>query len=116
MRFLLLSTGAKYDSATQKLGLFFRRDKKRSGGETSTRSDLRKLTLKITGIHCSGCASSIKGFLKGREGVVKAEIDSSGRGLVLYDPDHVEPESILASPIFREPSFFRAEFVEDALA
>jgi len=72
-----------------------------------------QVTLRIKGIHCGACASNIEHALKREEGVLKAKVDhSKGSGLVIYDPSKTSKEQIQDSTIFREPSMFSAELVE----
>ena len=48
----------------------------------------KKITLKIIGMHCGGCSSSVEKALKGLPGVSSVAVDlSGGKAVVDYDPD-----------------------------
>ncbi len=47
----------------------------------------KQTTLKVTGIHCSGCAANVERVLKRVKGVSAATVNlSSGQAIVDYDP------------------------------
>jgi copper chaperone CopZ len=47
----------------------------------------KQTTLKITGMHCSGCSASVEKALKGVKGVASAAVDlKAGKAEVEYDP------------------------------
>jgi copper chaperone CopZ len=51
----------------------------------------KQLTLKIVGMHCGGCSSSVEKALKGVVGVSYASIDlGAGKAVVDYDPDKAD--------------------------
>ncbi|MGQ0751235.1 MAG: heavy-metal-associated domain-containing protein [Betaproteobacteria bacterium] len=48
---------------------------------------MRKVTFKIEGMHCSGCAATIQALLQRNEGVRKASASfDAGEARVLFDP------------------------------
>ncbi len=59
------------------------------------------INLKIEGMTCEGCASTIAGYLRREEGVEKAEINyEEKKATVAYDPGKTSPEKILRSRVF----------------
>jgi copper chaperone CopZ len=65
-------------------------------------------------MHCKGCAATIEGSLRRRQGVLKASVDyAKGEGWVLYDPSKTSLDSLLSDPVFEEPSPFEAEVLQD---
>ncbi len=73
--------------------------------------DLRKLTLKIDGMTCQGCADTIENALKGMDGIVEAKVSySTGVGEVTYDPGKIPRETIMDSEIFKT---YSAEIISD---
>lgn len=73
----------------------------------------RRLRIRITYMHCKGCAATIQGTLRRAPGVLEAVVNySSGEGSLAYDPSITNLERILSDPIFREPSPFEAELLE----
>lgn len=72
----------------------------------------RKLTLKITGMTCDGCATTIKSFLEQEEGIVKADISYPERsGEIIYDSSSTKKEDIVRGKIFS--GAYNAEIVKD---
>ncbi|MBS1266287.1 MAG: hypothetical protein MAG795_00254 [Candidatus Woesearchaeota archaeon] len=73
-----------------------------------------KLTLKINGMTCSGCAYGIQYQLEQLEGVTKAEISfSKGTGEVIYKPNKISTKQIIKSEAFS--SLYSAEIIKDEL-
>lgn len=92
--------------------MFFGR--KRESEAPVSSANARILLLKIKGMHCGSCALSIEHTLKRQKGVIKAKIDySKSIGTVLYNQGEVNKEQIIANPIFKEPSQFVVEIVDD---
>jgi copper chaperone CopZ len=47
----------------------------------------KQTTLKITGMHCSGCVASVEKALKGVNGVASASVYlKAGKAVVEFDP------------------------------
>ena len=93
--------------------IFGKRSKDRTHTEVSEGQRLEKVSLKIDGMHCNGCAATVAYSLKNQKGIVDAEITySKKRGVITYDPTQTNEEGIVGSPIFREPHQFKAEIVE----
>lgn len=60
---------------------------------------MKNLTLKVEGMHCTGCALTIEALLQRNEGVKKAAASfDAGEARVLYDPAVIS-EDRLASVI-----------------
>ncbi len=82
--------------------------------EGENRTDPRRLRIRIAYMHCKGCAATIEGSLRRRQGVLKASVDyAKGEGWVLYDPSKTSLDSLLSDPVFEEPSPFEAEVLQD---
>ena len=48
---------------------------------------MKSLTLKIEGMHCDGCAETVKALLERSDGVQTASVTfASGEARILYDP------------------------------
>jgi copper chaperone CopZ len=59
----------------------------------------KQATLKITGMHCSGCSANVEKALKGVKGVSAAAVDlKAGKATVDYDPS-VAGEKELAGAV-----------------
>ncbi len=59
----------------------------------------RQTTLKVTGMHCSGCAANVERVLKRVKGVSAATVTlSAGQATVDYDPA-VATEKELAAAV-----------------
>lgn len=99
-------------SCTKGIAMFLGR--RRESEATVSSANAKILLLKIKGMHCGGCASSIERFIKRQKGVVKARIDySKGTGTILYNPDGISKENIVGLPIFKEPYQFQAEMIDE---
>ena len=61
------------------------------------------VNLALPGLFCSGCAYSSQNALKGIPGVVDAQISFDDKGgTVVYDPDLVTPEEIVANGLIQD--------------
>jgi copper chaperone CopZ len=73
-----------------------------------------KLTLKIDGMTCSGCAYGIQYQLEQLEGVIKAEVSFSKRnGEIIYNSNKISAERIINSEVFS--NLYSAEIIKDEL-
>ncbi|MFB6257389.1 MAG: heavy-metal-associated domain-containing protein [Flavobacteriales bacterium] len=62
----------------------------------SSESGQEELILKIDGMNCSACSDRIQKLLKESDGVVESRVDhQEGRGIVAYEPNRVDPQSIV---------------------
>jgi copper chaperone CopZ len=51
----------------------------------------KQITLKIVGMHCGGCSSSVEKALKGVTGVSSATVNlGTGKAVVDYDPEKAD--------------------------
>lgn len=92
--------------------LFSKRQKVRPQNEPLP-SNIDQITLKIKGIHCKACASSIEHALNREHGVVRTKVDyASEKAVVVYDTTKTTKEKVRDSFIFREPSMFSAEIAD----
>jgi copper chaperone CopZ len=56
---------------------------------------MKNVTLKVDGMHCTGCASTIQVLLQRNEGVKKASASfDAGEARVLYDPASVSEDQL----------------------
>ena len=47
----------------------------------------KQTTIKVVGMHCSGCSDNVEKALKGVEGVTAASVNlKAGKAVVDYDP------------------------------
>jgi copper chaperone CopZ len=59
---------------------------------------MKSLELKIEGMHCDGCASTIEALLAREPGVKGASVTyAAGKGQILYDPAATDPVRIAAT-------------------
>lgn len=57
---------------------------------------MKTLVLSIDGMHCAGCAETIKSLLELEEGVSAAHVShEQGRARILYNPATTEPERLV---------------------
>ncbi len=65
-------------------------------------------------MHCKGCAATIAGSLRRQLGVAEVNMNFAVReGTLLYDEGRISSEMVLNNLVFREPSPFSAEIIED---
>ena len=65
-------------------------------------SEYKTMELALPGLFCQGCAYSSQSALKGIPGVIDASVDyDSKSGIVIYDPEQVNPESILSNDLIQ---------------
>lgn len=56
---------------------------------------MNNLTLKVEGMHCTGCASTIQALLQRNAGVKKVSASfEAGEARVLYDPSAVSEDQL----------------------
>jgi Cu+-exporting ATPase len=56
----------------------------------------KQTTLKVTGMHCAGCASNVEKALKGVKGVSSASIDLKGsKALIEFDPAVADEKKLM---------------------
>ena len=56
---------------------------------------MKNVTLKVEGMHCSGCASTVQVLLQRNEGVKKVSASfEAGEARVLYDPAVVSEDQL----------------------
>jgi copper chaperone CopZ len=79
-------------------------------------SSLHQLTLKISGMTCSSCATGIQYELESLRGIIKAEVSFySSQAIVAYDPNKIDQKEILESKIFLNSSPYHAKIIEDKI-
>ncbi len=62
---------------------------------------------------CQDCVMQVKKAILSLDGVSEAKVDlKTGDANVVYEPDRVKPEDMLALRIFRPPSHYRASIKE----
>jgi copper chaperone CopZ len=58
----------------------------------------KQATMKVTGMHCSGCSASVEKALKGLKGISAVKVDlKGGKATVDYDPDVVNEKDMAAA-------------------
>ncbi len=56
---------------------------------------MQSVRLKVQGMHCGGCAQSIKRLLEREPGVASAEVSfEAGEALVQFDPARLAPQRL----------------------
>lgn len=56
---------------------------------------MQSLLLKVEGMHCGGCAQSIKRLLERQPGVLSAEVSfETGEARVQIDPQRIGPDRL----------------------
>lgn len=56
---------------------------------------MESITLKVSGMSCMGCVSSVKRILEALPGVVKVDVDlAKAEAAVDYDPAQTSPEAL----------------------
>jgi len=59
---------------------------------------MKSVTLKIQGMHCDGCAETLKALLEREPGVKTVSVTfGNGEARVLYDPGAVDEERLVAA-------------------
>jgi copper chaperone CopZ len=65
---------------------------------------MKSITLKIEGMHCGGCADTIKGLVEKKPGVHAVAVSfENGEARILYDPQAVGEDQLIA--VIQEPGF-----------
>ncbi len=65
---------------------------------------MRTTTLKIAGMHCEGCAQTIKALVTQEPGVKQAEVSFAAcEARILYDPKMIGEEQLVAA--IRRPGY-----------
>ena len=65
---------------------------------------MKTITLKIKGMHCGGCADTIKTLVEKQPGVQMAAVSfEEGQARVLFDPRSISEEHLVA--VIQEPGF-----------
>ncbi|MEM4056650.1 MAG: heavy metal-associated domain-containing protein [Thermoplasmatales archaeon] len=68
--------------------------------------------IRIYGMSCEDCSSSVKKSLEAQRGVKEAEILlAEGMGVVKIDPNELGPKDILKNEIFSKNSRYRATLI-----
>lgn len=61
------------------------------------RDPVKSITLKIEGMHCDGCANTIKALVEREQGVKTVAVSfDSGEARILYDPASINEERLVA--------------------
>lgn len=65
---------------------------------------MKTTTLKITGMHCSGCANTIKALVEKQPGVQMVTVSfEEGQARILYDPKALGEDRLVA--VVQQPGF-----------
>jgi copper chaperone CopZ len=58
----------------------------------------KQTTLKVNGMHCEGCSSSVEKALKGVKGISAVKVDlKGGKATVDFDPEVVNEKDMAAA-------------------
>ncbi len=59
---------------------------------------MRNATFKVEGMHCDGCARTVKALIEREPGVRAADVSyEGGQARVLYDPQAVDEDHLVAT-------------------
>lgn len=76
--------------------------------------NLHETNLAIENMYCEACAYGVKAQLEELEGVVNADIDyKTASGVVLYDADKVNAETIAAASTVYPANVLRDKVIND---
>lgn len=65
---------------------------------------MRSIVLKITGMHCGGCAATVTALLEREPGVKSVAVTfESGEAHVLFDPAQVDERRLIE--VVRQPGY-----------
>jgi len=65
---------------------------------------MKTATLKIEGMHCDGCANTIKALVERQPGVQMATVSfAEGQARILYDPRAIGEDRLVA--VVQQPGF-----------
>ena len=65
---------------------------------------MKSVVLKIEGMHCGGCAQSIKRLLEREPGVTSAEVAyETGEARVQFDPARLDEQRLIA--VVQQPGY-----------
>ncbi len=65
---------------------------------------MKSVVLKIQGMHCGGCAQSVKRLLEREPGVKSAEVAfETGDARVLFDPAQLDEQRLIA--LVQQPGY-----------
>ena len=68
---------------------------------------MKSVTLKIQGMHCGGCARTIKTLLERQPGVKSAAVTfESGEAQVIFDPDLLDEQGLV--DLVEQPGYHAA--------
>lgn len=77
-----------------------------------TVSEPKTITLKITGMSCSGCANNIHHVLSVKNGIIESEVKYPDNvAIIKYDPEKISLEEIIATI---EKAGYKAELINEA--
>jgi copper chaperone CopZ len=65
---------------------------------------MKSVTLKIEGMHCDGCAETIKSLIEKQVGVRAVSVSfDEGQARILFDPNTAHEDQLVA--VVQEPGF-----------
>lgn len=65
---------------------------------------MKSVTLKIEGMHCGGCAETIKSLVEKQTGVLGVSVSfDESRACILYDPSATHEEQLVS--VVQQPGF-----------
>lgn len=74
----------------------------------------KSVKLRIYGMTCDDCVSTVAKGLKQQEGVLDVNVSlKDGTGQVVIDAEKTGPEALLKNRVFTKPSHYKATLLED---
>ena len=74
----------------------------------------KSVKLRIYGMTCDDCVSTVAKGLKQQEGVLDVNVSlKDGTGQVVIDAEKAGPEALLKNRVFTKPSHYKATLSED---
>ena len=74
----------------------------------------KSVKLRIYGMTCDDCVSTVTKSLKQQEGVIDVNVSlKDGKGQVVIDAEKTAREALLKNRVFTKPSHYKATLSED---
>jgi len=75
-----------------------KRPRSRSPQQSALEHQMKTALFKIDGMHCDGCATTVKAMVERQPGVQMADVSyDQGQGRVLYDPQSIDVDRLAAT-------------------
>lgn len=112
MKNLIIIPAAMFFFATTQIcGCGCKANAQTPASSETIKSETKTVTLKVTGMTCSGCSKTIHSSLSKRDGIIENEVKFPGdMAIVKYDPDKIMEKEIIATI---EKAGYKAEVVKN---